>query len=201
MKLLMNRKKHVESEKPETNWQYQSDDGDGSPVGEVVEGTETPQPRMQGKKASISWTASEFIDHQKSASWYISVLASGLVVAALLFLITRDKITGGVIVFVTVLFAYYATRKPRQISYRLADGILDVGEKQFDLALYRSYFVVSEGAFSSLTFLPLKRFALPLTVYYDPADETKITEILNDYLPMERKKQDAVDNFMRRIRF
>jgi len=196
----MNGKKQTDSEEPETNWQYQSDD-DSSAVGEVVDGAETPQPRMQTNKASISWTASEFIDHQKSASWYISVLACGLVLAGLLFLITKDKITSGVVVFVTVLFAYYATRKPKRISYRLSDGILDVGEKQFDLGLYRSYFLIPEGAFSSLTFLPLKRFALPLTVYYDPADEIKITDILNSYLPMEHKKHDAVDNFMRRIRF
>jgi hypothetical protein len=39
--------------------------------------------------------------------------------------------------------------------------------------------VVPEGAFNSIVFMPLKRFAVPLSIYYDPKDEDKIIAVLS----------------------
>lgn len=156
---------------------------------------------MQSDDSSIAWTASEFIAHHKSPGWYGAVLGCAVIVAAVVYLLTRDKISTTVVLIGAIIFAAYAARPPRQIGYRL-DGVgLTVGEKYYDLDGFRSFFVVREGAFSSVTFLPLKRFAPLLTIYYDPADEEKVLGLLGESLPMEQRGPDAIDNFMKKIRF
>jgi hypothetical protein len=61
--------------------------------------------------------------------------------------------------------------------------------------------VVPEGAFSSIVFMPLKRFAPLTTIYYAPEDESKIITILTDRLPFEERKAAAIDSLMKRVRF
>ncbi len=61
--------------------------------------------------------------------------------------------------------------------------------------------MVPEGAFSSVVFMPLKRFAPPRTIYYAPEDEDRIVGLLVNRLPLEEHRADAVDGLMRRIRF
>lgn len=162
---------------------------------------QTPQPRMQSSDGSIRWTASEFIAHHKSAGWYGTVALSALVIAAVVYLLTRDKISTAVVLVVALVFVVYAARAPRQIEYSLDEVGLSIGNRYHALDEFRSFFVVQEGAFSSVTFLPMKRFAPLLTIYYDPEDEEKIIALLADRLPLEKRGPDVVDNFMRRIRF
>ncbi|HVS58442.1 MAG TPA: hypothetical protein VHD60_01745 [Candidatus Saccharimonadales bacterium] len=162
---------------------------------------QTPQPRMQSSDGSIRWTASEFIAHHKTPGWYGLVALSAAVVAAVVYLLTRDKISTGVVLVVALVFVVYAARAPRQIQYSLDEVGLSIGNRYHALDEFRSFFVVQEGAFSSVTFLPMKRFAPLLTIYYDPQDEEKIISLLADRLPMEKRGPDVVDNFMRRIRF
>src|ERR1700728_3216444 len=64
----------------------------------------------------VSWTASEFIHHQKTAGWYFMLGLAGVILAAIVFLLTKDKISTGVIIFATLIFGYYANRKPRTLD-------------------------------------------------------------------------------------
>lgn len=162
---------------------------------------QSPQPVMQSTGDSISWTASEYIAHQKSPSWYALVILVAAALAAITYLITRDKITTGVVVACGVALAAYGTRKPRQLQYVLDGSGLTIGLKHYVYEQFRSFSVIDEGPFSSITFMPMKRFAPMAAMYYDPKDEAKIVAILSDKLPMENRQFDVVDRFMRRIRF
>src|SRR6185312_239211 len=46
---------------------------------------------------AITWTASEFIAHAKSFSWYTALGAGAAALAALVFLMTKDPVSVGVI--------------------------------------------------------------------------------------------------------
>ncbi len=41
----------------------------------------------------------------------------------------------------------------------------------------------------------------PLSVYFDPADETKVVSLLGGQLPLEEGGLDAVEKLARRLRF
>ena len=149
----------------------------------------------------VTWTASEFIAHDKTAGWYIGLMAVAILLAAAIYLLTSDPVSAAVIIVAALFLAYYGSHKPRQLEYHLDSEGIKVGERHYGYDAFRSFSVVPEGAFSSIVFMPLKRFALPLTLYYAPDDEEKIVSLLVDRLPLEEHRPDAVDSLMRRIRF
>ena len=150
---------------------------------------------------AISWTASEFIAHNKSIGWYLSLGAGALILAALIFLLTKDKITTSVVLVGAIVLGAYGARQPRQLQYGLTTSGLSIGDRYHPYEDFRSFAVLDEGAFASIVFLPLKRFAPLTTIYYDPEDENKIIALLADRLPLEERQHDAVDRFLRRIRY
>jgi hypothetical protein len=150
---------------------------------------------------SITWTASEFIAHEKSPGWYLMLAAATLIIAVLIYLITRDYISVGVVVVAGLLLGTYGARQPRQLQYTIDRHGVTIGPKAYNYNEFRSFAVIQEGAFSSITFMPLKRFSPPISIYYAPEDEEKIVALLSDKLPFEQRRLDAVDNLMRKIRF
>jgi hypothetical protein len=160
---------------------------------------DAPQAGSDGQ--AVSWTASEFIVHQKNAGWYMLLVAAAVVLAAVIYLLTRDVVSTGMVGVVLVVLLLLASRQPRTLSYRLDGYGVHVGSKSYPYDSFKSFSVVDEGALNSITLLPLKRFMPPISMYYDPQDEAKISQVLSDYLPFVEGHKDVVDQFMRRIRF
>jgi hypothetical protein len=158
----------------------------------------TPPAQTVGE---ITWTASEFIAHDKTGGWYGLLAVGAVVTAVVVWFITKDLVSPIVIVVAALMFGVYAKRKPRELSYHLDGHGLTIGDKYYDFGLFRSFSVVPEGGITSITFMPLKRFAPPITIYYDPNDQDTITKLLSGQLPFERRKQDPIDRLMWRIRF
>jgi len=164
--------------------------------------TDAPTQMMNtDDQAALTWTASEFVAHEKSASWYLGVVVAAAAVAALIWLLTKDLISAGVVIVAGLALCVAAGRQPRQLAYHLDDHGITIGEKHFGFEEFRSFSIVPEGAFSSIVFMPLRRFATTTTIYYAPDDENNIVQLLSDKLPLEEHQHDAVDRFMRRIRF
>jgi hypothetical protein len=172
---------------PQTNWQA-----------EPTFQEEVPQ---QGDIQPVSWTASEFVSHQKNSGWYLLLGIAGIVGAAIVYLLTRDVISTVTIVIVIIILGIFATRKPRTLQYQLTSQGMQIGEKSYPYNLFKSFSVIEEGAISSVMLMPLKRFMPPISVYYDPKDEQKIADLLTSYLPYEERNKDMVDRFMNKIRF
>lgn len=150
---------------------------------------------------SLSWTASEFVHHEKSVGWYLSLVIIAVLIAAGVFLLTRDIVSVVVVIVAAGVLAFYASHQPRQLEYTADQNGIQIGHKFRSYDEFKSFSVVPEGAFSSIVFMPLKRFAPATTIYYPPEDEDKILAILSNQLPYEEPRRDAVDNLMRRIRF
>lgn len=179
---------------PEGQWQY-------TPASPGQMGGRGAADMQANTSADVAWTASEFVAHSKGSGWYGLLALSAAVLAALIYLITHDTISVGIIVFVAVLLGISAARKPRVLHYQLNGSGLAIGEKFYAYAEFKSFSVMQEGAFSSIMFLPLKRFMPPISIYYDPKDEDRIVEVLAYFLPMEARTHDLVDSFIKRIRF
>ena len=156
--------------------------------------------QQDGSGESVEWVASEFILHEKDSNWYLFLAAVAVVIAGVIYFITKDFISSGVILFGAVMFGVYASRKPRQLPFRVDDRGVQIGQKSFMYQEFRGFSVVQEGAFSSIVFSPLKRFSPLTTIYYPPEQEEKIVSIIA-HLPIEERKQDAIDKLMHLIGF
>lgn len=153
-----------------------------------------------GPDGYITWSASEFIMHQKGWLWYVLLSVCTLAISTIVYLITKDEMTTGVLVVVGVLLGTIAARKPLELDYRLDATGLTVGNRQYPYVNYRSFAVLEEGAFSKLMLVPFKRFGLSVTVYYHPADENKIVDIVAKHLPLEERKKDLLDRMLWRLK-
>lgn len=150
---------------------------------------------------AISWTASEYIDHEKRASWFIGLSLAAVAVAALLYFITDDVVTAVVVFIVAALFGVTGARKPRTLNYQLDSSGVSIASKYYPYDSFKSFTVVNEGAFNSVQLLPLKRFMPTISLYYPPDHEESILRALSDYLPHEEQSRDPIDRLMRKVRF
>jgi len=171
-------------------WQYHTDT------------TVDPQQRLSAPTKEIKWTATEFIEHQKSAGWYVAVVFCGLVLAILAYIIGgRDKISAGVVMALIIGFCLFAARRPGTQEYNISKRGIQVGTKAYSLHDFKTFSVSEEGTAVSIIFMPLKRFMPPLTIHVAPEVEDQVVDFLSLVLPFERIKTSVTDGFLRRIRF
>jgi hypothetical protein len=153
------------------------------------------------RSSTFSWTASEFVEHTKNLGWYVGLIMVAIILAALVFIITRDKISTGMVIIAALALGIFATRKPRTLEYRLDDTGLTIGTKFYSYEGFKSFSVIDEGPVHSVFLMPMKRFMPGLSLYYDQKDQQKIADILAQRLPLEDRHVDTIDRFMHRIRF
>lgn len=178
----------VASETP-SPWQY-------SPGDEVASGR-LPQANIP----PVSWSASEFIDNEKNAGWFIALAGITAGAVALIYLITRDLVTVFVVIMAATLFGVTAKRKPRTLQYQLDHMGVNIEGKLYPYDSFKSFAMMHEGAFNSIQLMPLKRFMPPISLYYPPESEDQIMTTLGSYLPHEDRTHDPIERLMRRVRF
>ncbi len=150
---------------------------------------------------AVSWTASEYVSHDKSMGWFIRFGAVALLAIGFIYLLTRDVTSVVLLSILGIVFAVFAGRKPEVLEYSIDNSGIQVGRKLYPINVFRSFSIIQEGAIRSILLMPLKRFMPAISVYYAPEDETKIINALGDLLPHEDRKQDPIDKLMLRIRF
>ncbi|GAC1500720.1 MAG: hypothetical protein NVS1B10_04520 [Candidatus Saccharimonadales bacterium] len=149
----------------------------------------------------FTWTASEYVHHEKSLSWYVGLAVAVLSFAGLSLFLTGDIITFGVITIAGLIFGFYATHKPSDLDYSVDHSGLTIGSKSYPYDEFKYFTLVHEGAYQSVLLMPLKRFATSRSIYFKPEQADKILSIISEVLPLEEHKPDAVDKLMRQIRF
>ncbi len=148
----------------------------------------------------ITWTASEYAAHPKSAGWFGLLALGSILVAIAVYLVTSDIVSTVVIATVGIIIGIFAARQPRVLQYALDNYGMHIGEKLYQYDTFKYFSVSDEQGMSYIQLMPLRRFMPPLTVHFDPADEDRIAEVLAAYLPMEEHKPDMVENLSRRLR-
>lgn len=187
-------------EAAETGFYRGNGDADNSPDSGSDEAGALGATDQQGPD-EVSWMASEFIHHDKSVGWYLSLVLVAAAAAAVIYLLTKDVVSIIVVAFAAFFLAYFGSHKPRQLEYKIDSKGVTVGGKFYSYQNFRSFSVVPEGAFNSIVFMPLKRFAVPLSIYYDPQAETSIIDVLKEQLPFEPGRLDVSERLVRKIRF
>ena len=183
---------------PQTNWQYNAENSTvGYNGNQFSESSGVPLPSIP----AVEWSASEYVVHEKSANWYISLLVGSIVLVIVVFLVTQDYLASIVILLACSAFGVYAARKPATNRYIINERGIQVEDKFHPFLEFRSFSVVEEGAINSIWVKPLKRFTSIVVMYYSPEDEQKIIDTLANFLPHEERELDAIDRLSRRLRF
>jgi len=178
---------HVLSEGQQNGWQYTQEAN--------TAGFDQSEPQ------AVSWTASEFIEHPKGVGWYGLLGLVGVGLATADYIVTKDVVSTGVIIITAAMFGVYAAHKPRTQQYQLSPQGLRIGDKLYSFQGFKNFSVTDEGANVSVVFMPLKRFAAPLTIYVSMDLEERVLGYVGAFLPFEQYSGDVMDRLLRRIRF
>src|SRR5688500_14457038 len=133
-------------------WQFRPDE---SPV---IPGDHVAQPSAELPEASVSWTASEFVAHQKNIGWYVLLGLAGSVAAIVIYGLAQDRISASLMILAGVALGVMAARQPRVLKYRLDDAGVHIGEKFYPYNSFKSFAVMEEGALRVIWLMSLKRF-------------------------------------------
>lgn len=178
---------------PGPGWQFNNDDAKPSSA-------PSPSPTAVPNDM-FTWTASEYVAHSKTVTWYIQLGLVAVIAATIGYLITQDPVVSGTFLLVAVIFGVAAGRKPRVLNYGIGNKGIVIGQKQYSYGMFKSFSVIQEGPIRSIFLMPVKRFNPAMSLYYPPDGEQQILQVLGSHLPQEAREQDAIDRFMHKIRF
>lgn len=163
--------------------------------------TRNPEEQYEPEASEVKWTASEFIDHQKSSGWFMALAGAGILLSVAVYFMTKDMFAAVIIALLAIIFGVGAARKPRILEYSIDGNGIAVGSRRSAFEDFRSFAVVSEGAIESILLLPTKRWAPPLSVYFAPEDGDRIINTLSAFVPFENHEPGLIDKFLHRIHF
>ena len=175
---------------PATGWQFSEES--------QAEGT-LPEQNFEIKP--VTWTASEYIAHNKGMGWFILLGLGLFALVALIYLATRDLIATIMVGIAGATFAAFSVRPPRTLDYTIDRHGVKIDQKFYPFEQIKSFALSDEGPLPSLMLLPMRRFLPPITIFYDPKAEDDIIDMLGTFLPHEEKEPDFIDRLMARIRF
>lgn len=186
------------------------DDGAGSGEVEVVEAVEIETGDARGNGNGevagsgaepdlISWEAQEYIVRDKTAGWYVGLVAVGLVLAGIAVWLQWWTFLVVVILSVVALIIY-AMRPPRMLSYGLTRTGVREGDHLYPYANFKAFGILQEGSNFAIVLTPRKRFSPRLTVFFPQAQGEKIVDAFGARLPMEEVKLDFLDRLIKFLR-
>lgn len=184
-------------------WQYQSGQlqPQSNPLPAAPQPLQQPQNQQMDDGSIVSWSASEFIAHEKPKSWYLKLALVATFGSAVIYIITREIFSVIVVVVLSVALGVYGGVKPRTLKYSIYPEGIMVGDKIYPYESFRSFSVLDDTQTPSIQFLPQKRFMVPISIYCSSRDVNAISEILGEFLPYEHKERDMVDKISSRIKF
>lgn len=150
----------------------------------------------------VSWTADEFVAHEKSPLWYLALVVVTAGLAALVFFTLHDKFSTTLIVIIGIIFGYTAGRKPRSLQYLLDSKGITINRAFRPYSDFKSFAVVEEDELNNIIFMPMQRFTLPLSLSVGTLEVDNVVTKLSDYLPNDQTHgHDALDRFTQRLHF
>lgn len=160
-----------------------------------------PVAREPAESALLTWASSAAHSSQKSVRWYATLILGSLLIAVVLFLITRDVVSSSAIVVAAIIFGSTSIKSPQPVQYLLDESGLTVNNKHYAFEQFRSFSIIDEASSASIVLSPLKRFSPLLSIAYGPQQHQQIVGTLSKHLPLGEYKRDALDALIDRMKF
>jgi len=158
-----------------------------------------PQPAVNSEP--VHWSAYESIDADKGGLWYVALLIIALIFIAGDILWVKEFTFSILVVVMVAVIILYSRRPARLIDYALSgEQGLYIGEKLYHFGEFKAFGLIKDQGQHSILLIPIKRFAVGVSVYFPEEAGEKIVDILGSRLPMQDLKLDAIDTIVRKLR-
>lgn len=177
---------------------YSPDQESDEPADNLVSLTE--DDNLDGEQP-VYWSAKEYVDNHKNGLWFVifSFVVLGLIAVDIFFLMSYTF--SALVAVMAIAIIVFSSRPAREIEYTLSgDQGIYVGEKLYHYSDFKSFGVIKDGDSYYIMLIPVKRFALGLSIYFPPEVGEDIVDILGARLPMQDLKLDMIDKIVRKLR-
>lgn len=148
----------------------------------------------------IKWSAGSVMSH-RGGLWYAGFFVISLLLSAGVYLLFKDIMTCGVILFCALVIIIFGLKKPRKIDYLLTQNSIKINNKSYSLHDFKFFTVTKRENGGMVSLIPLKRFSPSITVNYGVDNEQLVIGALSSVMPLEQKEKDIFDNLMHFIGF
>lgn len=191
----------TETQVPQTSWQYTSgqlsQENPETKASYRIVGEDKQQP----EKTLYTWQASEFASNEKRFTWYIYLALLTIIASALIYVISRNLMSVAVLVVLAIVVGIYGNLKPRTLTYSITSTGIKIGDKYHPYSSFKSFSVLDDMSVPSIQLMPIKRLAIPISIYVAPTDINKVFESIGNSLPFEQHKRDFADKLSHKLRF
>jgi len=144
----------------------------------------------------LEWTAPEFEEFDKGPGWYwLSLLFAILIV---FFAVWRGNFLFGVFAALAeIMIIYWASKKPREVRFRLTDGGLEIDSKIYPLEGFKAFVIWD----SEIIFQRKAKFSAYFKIYSHLKDIERARGFLEQRLPAFDYEPSLMDNIARILRF
>jgi hypothetical protein len=155
----------------------------------------TPPPT-----APVRWQAQEYIQHDKSAWWFVLFAAAFVILMAIAIFLIKSITFDILVPVMAVALFVYVNRPPRTLDYTLSRQGLHVNDHLYSFSEFKGFGVVHDGKEFSVLLLPVKRFKPGVSVYFPEEAGEAIVDMLGARLPMQELHLDIVDRIIKKLR-
>ena len=159
-----------------------------------------PQDENAPKVESYAWEASEFVHHEKPASWYAGLWLVAAIICAILGLL-QQWLSIVVVIVMTFAVIVYSKKEPRTLQYSLDEHGVSINGNNSPYALFKSYSVQPEVGWQEIDLEPARRFAPRLTLISDGDEMQQIEAVLSKHLPRLDRDPDWIERLSRYLKF
>lgn len=129
----------------------------------------------------IQWRAIEYLQHTKSAMWYV-VFAVVVVALMAIAIFVMQAVTFALLLPVMAgALMVYSHRPPRELSYVLSEKGLYINDQLHPIEEFKGFGVMQHEALNSLVLIPVKRFRPSLTVFFPTDVGEQIVDTLGGF--------------------
>lgn len=155
----------------------------------------------QKNKTIVSWTAPEYPYYKKTQGWLagLGIISAALLIASLLM---KNYFFAVLIPVASFLIYIYAQKRPRQITVRISEETVDVGENlSFFHKEIASFWVADDLADKSLI-LETKKFLQPkISLLLADQDPEEVRQALLKFTKEKRQNEHFADIIAKRLKF
>ena len=153
----------------------------------------------EASDALIQWQATEYVSHERSATWFVVLVLITLALVAVAVFLMQSTTFAILVPVMAVALIIYVRRPPALLDYSLSRKGIHINDRLYSYEDFRSFGVLSHENVHSVVLMPRKRFQLSQTMYFPEEVGEGVVDMLAARLPMQEVKLDAVDHFLARL--
>jgi hypothetical protein len=148
----------------------------------------------------LSWTAPEFIKHEKSAGWFwaLGIIGVALVVVSLMM---QNYLFILIVILAAFLIYIQAKKRPTNIRVTLTNKGIIINDKEYAYSDLRSFWIFEEPEIECLSLISKKLTQPQIQIPFGEQNPKKIREILIKFITEKEQEEPLIDAIARKIKF